>query len=333
MKDQGMRLMQFLQEQEGARPDTNDGFGELISQIGLAGKIIAREVARAGLVGKLGLTGAVNVQNEAVQKLDVFANETFLRILQNSQLVCMVASEEMEKPIPCGQKGAAGKYIVLFDPLDGSSNISVDGTLGSIFSIHLAQDPVHPDPSADILKKGSEQVAAGYLIYGPSTLMIYTSGKRVHGFTLDTSIGEFYLSHEHIQIPFRGNTYSVNHGNYHDWLPEIQAYINHLLKKEPSGGRPYSLRYVGTLVADLHRTLINGGIFLYPGSQNKPEGKLRLLYEVAPMALLIEAAGGKATEGRERILDIRPSELHQRTPVIIGSPQDVEEATEFLRKK
>ena len=333
MRSKGMILSHFILEQQRSTSGVDHEFIALMSQIGLVGKMIAKEVARAGLVDVLGLTGAINVQGEAVQKLDQFANETFIRVFENSGLVCMLASEEMEKPVQLLEKNSRGKYVLLFDPLDGSSNIDVNGTIGSIFSIHLARDPAHPDPSSDILRKGVDQIVAGYLMYGPSTLLVFCSGRGVHEFTLDPRIGEFLLSREEIRIPRRGKTYSVNQGNYQDWMPETQAYIDYLQEKDPKGGRPYSLRYVGTLVADLHRTLLEGGIFLYPASKKNPDGKLRLLYEVAPMAFLVEGAGGKATQGVERILEIQPSSLHQRVPLVIGSPEDVEVAAQFYQGK
>jgi fructose-1,6-bisphosphatase I len=332
MKDEGTTLSQFALKQQG--PSGADyEFSAFLSRIGLVGKIISREIGRAGLADILGLTGTVNVQGEAVKKLDQFANDTFVRVFQESGLVCLLASEELEKPLEFVEKGSGGKYVLLIDPLDGSSNIDVNGTLGSIFSVYLARDPRHPDPSSDILRKGAEQIAAGYVIYGPSTVLVYTSGNGVHGFTLDPEIGEFLLSHQDIRIPPRGKTYSVNQGNYHDWTPETQRYIDYLLEKDPKDGRPYSLRYVGTLVADFHRTLLDGGIFLYPASKKSPEGKLRLLYEAFPMAMVVERAGGKATRGDGRILEIQPSKLHQRVPLMIGSPQDVELASEFLQGK
>ena len=333
MRSKGMILNHFIREEQKSRSGVDHEFIALMSQIGLVGKMIAKEVARAGLVDVLGLTGAINVQGEAVQKLDQFANETFIRVFENSGLVCMLASEEMEKPVQLLEKNSRVKYVLLFDPLDGSSNIDVNGTIGSIFSIHLARDPAHPDPSSDILRKGVDQIVAGYLMYGPSTLLVFCSGRGVHEFTLDPGIGEFLLSREEVRIPRRGKTYSVNQGNYQDWMPETQAYIDYLQEKDPKGGRPYSLRYVGTLVADLHRTLLEGGIFLYPASKKNPDGKLRLLYEVAPMAFLVEGAGGKATQGVERILEIQPSSLHQRVPLVIGSPEDVEVAAQFYQGK
>jgi fructose-1,6-bisphosphatase I len=338
MKDKGVTLAQFILEQQGPSRESYE-FSMLMSQVSLAAKLIVREIGRAGLGDILGLTGTINVQGEAVQKLDQFANDTFVQVLQKSGLVCMVASEELEKPVQFEPttsaqdgRGTPGNYVLLFDPLDGSSNINVNGTLGSIFSVYQAKTPGRPDPVNDILRRGTDQVAAGYVIYGPSTILVYTSGRGVHGFTLDPQLGEFLLSHPDIRIPGRGKTYSVNQGNYHDWMPEAQRYIDYLLEKDPKEGRPYSLRYVGTLVADLHRTLLTGGIFLYPASKKNPEGKLRLLYEASPMAFVMEGAGGKAIRGDERILDIQPSSLHQRVPLITGSPEDVEIATQFIVK-
>lgn len=329
MKDNALTLTQFILEQSvNNQPDYD--FSALMSHIALVAKVIAVQLRRAGLVDILGHTGTLNIQGEVVKKLDEFANTAFIQAFENSGLVCLLASEEMEKPLQLQGRAPGGRYVLLFDPLDGSSNIEVNGTLGTIFSIRLARDPMRPDPSADILRKGTDQFASGYVVYGPSTLLIFSVGRGVHGFTLDPDLGEFILSHPEIRIPKRGKTYSANHGNYRDWVPEAKQYVDYLLEKDPSEGRPYSLRYVGTLVADLHRTLLEGGVFLYPASKKSPEGKLRLLYEVAPMAFLVEAAGGKATRGIDRILDIVPSSLHQRVPLVIGSAEDVDKAMDFF---
>jgi fructose-1,6-bisphosphatase I len=332
MTQKGTSLTQFVLEEQGTA-HRDYGFSLLMSQVALVSKVMSHQIGRAGLADILGSTGTINVQGEVVQKLDQFANDSFVRILGSGGLVCMLASEEMEKPVQFLESGTEGRYVLLYDPLDGSSNIDVDGTLGTIFSIYLAKNPGRPDPTSDILRKGIEQFAAGYVIYGPSTILVYTRGSGVHGFTLDPEMGEFFLSHSDIRIPRRGKTYSVNQGNYHDWLPETQKYIDYLLEKDSKDGRPYSMRYVGTLVADLHRTLLTGGIFLYPASKKSPDGKLRLMYEVSPMAFIVEQAGGKAIRGEERILDVQPSSLHQRVPLIVGSPEDVDIASEFLKGK
>lgn len=330
MGQKGTTLGHYLEAQKGRGGPLDPELISVISLLSLVGKTIAREIRCAGLVDILGFTGDINVQGEAVKKLDRFANDTFVRVFDNSGPVCLLASEEMEKPLRVSKDGGSGKYVLLFDPLDGSSNIDVNGTVGSVFSIFGTHDPSHPDPDSDLLRKGREQVAAGYIIYGPSTLLVLTTGNGVHGFTLEEGYGEFLLSHENIQIPSRGKTYSINQGNYHAWKPGVQQYIGFLQEIDPATGRPYSLRYVGTLVADIHRTLLEGGIFLYPAGQKNSEGKLRLLYEASPMAFVVENSGGAAIRGKEHILDIQPTALHQRVPLIIGSHEDVQKAATFI---
>jgi len=319
-------LSRFIIEQQTAYPEATGEFSVLLTQIGLVGKLIARDLRRAGLIDILGTTGETNVQGEVVKRLDMIANDTFLRVFEHSGLVCVLASEEMEQPIQLPQHWPRGKYMLLFDPLDGSSNTDVNMPLGAIFSILKHDGRGRLPAEAELLRRGTEQVAAGYLLFGSSTMLVFSVGQRVHGFTLDPSIGEYLLSHEDIRIPKKGKVYAANEGNYHRWLPGTQKYVDALKVKDKAAGRPYSARYSGCLVADVHRILLGGGIYLYPGEIDKPEGKLRLLYEANPMAMVVEHAGGKASTGTERILDLEPKALHQRVPLIIGSAEDVEQA-------
>ncbi|CAE6801459.1 class 1 fructose-bisphosphatase [Nitrospira defluvii] len=319
-------LSRFIIEQQTAYPEATGEFSVLLTQIGLVGKLIAHDLRRAGLIDVLGTTGETNVQGEVVKRLDMIANDTFLRVFEHSGLVCVLASEEMEKPIQLPQHWPKGKYMLLFDPLDGSSNTDVNMPLGAIFSILKHDGRGRLPAEAELFRKGTEQVAAGYLLFGSSTMLVFSVGQRVHGFTLDPSIGEYLLSHENIRIPKKGKVYAANEGNYHRWLPGTQKYVDALKVNDKAAGRPYSARYSGCLVADVHRILLGGGIYLYPGEIDKPEGKLRLLYEANPMAMVVEHAGGKASTGTERILDLEPKALHQRVPLIIGSAEDVEQA-------
>lgn len=329
MNTKGITLTRHILLEQRAYPSATGELSTLLAQIGLAVKIIARAVSRAGLVDILGVTGAVNVHGEEVKRLDEYANQTFINVFGHSGLVCTLVSEEMERPKHLEENCSQGKYILFFDPLDGSSNIDVNGTIGTIFSIHHRMNGKAHGTEKEWLRPGSDQVAAGYVIYGPGTMLVYTAGNGVHGFTLDPSIGEFLLSHENIRIPTRGKTYSINEGNYPVWQPHTRSLIDYLKEKDPAAGRPYSSRYVGALVADFHRTLLQGGIFLYPGDTKNPQGKLRLLYEAAPLAFVAEQAGGRAGTGAERILDIHPTGLHERVPLLIGSPEDVALAEEF----
>lgn len=324
-------LSRFIIEQQTAYPEATGEFSVLLTQIGLVGKLIAHDLRRAGLIDVLGTTGETNVQGEVVKRLDMIANDTFLRVFEHSGLVCVLASEEMEKPIQLPQHWPKGKYMLLFDPLDGSSNTDVNMPLGAIFSILKHDGRERLPAEAELFRKGTEQVAAGYLLFGSSTMLVFSVGQRVHGFTLDPSIGEYLLSHENIRIPKKGKVYAANEGNYHRWLPGTQKYVDALKVKDKAAGRPYSARYSGCLVADVHRILLGGGIYLYPGEIDKPEGKLRLLYEANPMAMVVEHAGGKASTGTERILDLEPKALHQRVPLIIGSAEDVEQAEAHIQ--
>lgn len=291
----------------------------LVGALAGAGKIIARGLGRAALAGQLGATGDTNVQGEKVNKLDVWANDVVVRALGETGLVSALVSEEMAEPLR--PANARGRYVVCFDPIDGSSNLDVNGTVGTIFSIRPGVEPT---------QAGTAQAAAGYIMYGPSTLMLLTTGDGVDGFTLDPTLGEFVRSHHRIRIPARGRIYSVNEGNFSKWAPGVQRYIEYLRGADVATGRPYTARYVGSLVADVHRTLLEGGIYLYPADTGKSEGKLRLQYEAAPMGMLAEQAGGKASTGRERIMTIQPAALHQRVPLLIGSTEDVTLGEDFI---
>jgi fructose-1,6-bisphosphatase I len=319
-------------EQERKYPRATGEFSNLLSEITLAAKIIMREVTKAGLVNILGKSGNRNVQGEEVMKLDEFANDVIYKALDHTGHLCIMTSEEDELPRKIPDHYPCGKYVLNYDPLDGSSNIDVNVSIGTIFSIHRRISPGNSHGGQqDCLQPGNRQVAAGYVIYGPSTMFVYTTGQGVHGFTYDPSVGEFLLSHEDIRMPARGQIYSINEGNTGRWDPGVRKYVEHL--KADGDGRPYSARYVGSLVADVHRNLLYGGIFLYPADQKNRRGKLRLLYEAAPLAFIAEQAGGAASDGERRILDLVPESLHQRTPLIIGSAEDVQEAEMFLQGK
>jgi len=324
--ERGTTLTRFILEQERKHPEATGEFTALINDIGIAAKLVAREVSKAGLVDILGLTGKKNVHGEQVQKLDEFANEVFIRSLEFTGHLAAIASEEMEDFCPVPEYFPRGKYILLMDPLDGSSNIDVNISIGTIFCIFKRKSNGNSPSLRDFLQSGNAIVCAGYVIYGSSTMLVYSTGQGVHGFTLDPSIGEFLLSHEYIKIPEKGKIYSINEGNYSIWEDWTKDYVEHVKKSKEK-----SLRYVGTLVADMHRTLLKGGIFLYPGDKKSPSGKLRLLYECFPMAYLVEQAGGVATDGDVRILDKIPVELHERSPLIIGSRLDVEEVIKFKK--
>jgi fructose-1,6-bisphosphatase I len=310
----------ILEEQRRNHPKASGQFSWLLSGITLATKIIADQVRRAGLTDILGAAGRQNIQGEVVQKLDVIANQALLHCLGNRGNVGVLASEENDEPIIVHRDADHGEYVVIFDPLDGSSNIDVNVSVGTIFSI-LRREPGRRDPMVDVLQPGILQVAAGYVVYGSSTMLVYTTGNGVHGFTLDPSIGAYTISHERMTMPSHGNTYSVNEAQA-DSFPEVYRRFLALLRSG-GAGRAYSSRYIGSLVADFHRTLLKGGIFLYPPTDKYPDGKLRLMYEANPIAFLAEQAGGKATNGRGRILEILPTGLHQRTPLIVGSADEV----------
>ncbi len=326
-----LTLSRFIIRSQAEYPGATGEFSSLLSQIGLVGKVIAHDLRRAGLINILGTTGETNVQGETVKKLDEIANETFLRAFQGDGLVCALGSEEMEQMVSLSENWPQGKYMLLFDPLDGSSNTDCNMPLGAIFSVLKYTRTDRPPIEHDLLKKGIEQVAAGYLLFGSSTMLVYTAGHGVHGFTLDPSIGEYLLSHERIQIPARGKVYATNEGNHHKWTPGMQKCIEFFKTPDKATGRPYSGRYSGCLVADVHRILLGGGVYLYPGEVDKPEGKLRLLYEANPLGMVVEQAGGRASTGTMRILDIEPKKLHQRVPLIIGSQDDVEMVEAFIQ--
>jgi fructose-1,6-bisphosphatase I len=311
----------ILEMQRAASAATGDLSG-LLQQIALASKLIHSKVNQAGLADILGLTGERNVQGEEVQKLDDYANATMIRCCEAGGHICCMASEEVEELIQIPDRFATGKYVLMFDPLDGSSNIDINISIGTIFAIHRRVTTGRQGTITDCLQKGTALIAAGYIIYGSSTMFVYATGGGVHGFTLDPSVGEYFLSHPNIQMPKSSKLYSVNDANYTKWEPKLQKYVDGLRQPGPDG-KLRSSRYVGTLVADFHRTLLKGGLFMYPGEVGKPEGKLRLLYECAPMAFLAEQAGGAASDGKGRILDVVPTKLHQRTPIFIGSPDDV----------
>ena len=298
-------------------PSASGDFTGLLNDIALAGKIISREVSRAGLVDILGDTGSTNVQGELVQKLDAYANNTFLRCLGTRGQVCAVVSEENAEPVFVDTGEGSGRYLVLFDPLDGSSNIDANVSVGTIFSIYRRTSPLDRVGLRDVLQPGRNLAAAGYIIYGSSTMFVYTTGHGVHGFTLDPGIGEFLLSHENMQTSFEATLYSVNEGYEPRWSEGVREVVRRLkYGREGSGGM--TARYIGSLVADFHRNLLYGGVFLYPPTPQQPEGKLRLMYEAAPLAWICENASGYASDGRGPILEITPRELHQRTPLYIG---------------
>jgi fructose-1,6-bisphosphatase I len=315
-----------LQQFESFSPQAQD-LSALMSRIALAGKLVARRLSHAGLMeGVLGFTGDVNVQGESVKKMDIYANDVFISVFKQSGLVCRLASEEMEKPYYIPENCPIGRYTLLYDPIDGSSNTDTNLSLGSIFAIRQQEGDDLDGEAKDLLTDGRKQIAAGYILYGPSTMLVYTIGKGVHSFTLDPSLGEFILTEENIQIPAHGSVYSVNEGNFWQWDESIREYIRYVHRTEG-----YTARYSGAMVSDIHRILVQGGVFLYPGILPKPEGKLRLLYESAPLAFVIEQAGGRATTGLVDILDIIPKKLHQRTPLIIGSKKDVAKVESFIQ--
>lgn len=299
----------------------------IMSRIALAAKLISRRLSRAGLMaGALGFTGETNVQGESVKKMDIYANDVFISVFKQSGLVCRLASEEMDKPYYIPENCPIGRYTLLYDPIDGSSNVDINLNVGSIFSLRQQQGEDLDETAADLLQNGDQQIAAGYVLYGPSTTLVYSLGKGVHSFILDPSLGEFILAEENITIPQHGSIYSVNEGNYWQWDESIREYIRYVHRHDG-----YTSRYSGALVGDFHRILLQGGVFLYPGTVKKSEGKLRLLYESAPLAFLAEQAGGRASTGKERLLSFVPEKLHQRTPLVIGSQEDVELVESFIK--
>ncbi|MEZ6197241.1 MAG: class 1 fructose-bisphosphatase [Planctomycetota bacterium] len=324
-------LQEHVMMQQRHHPTATGEFTWLMSGITKAARFIAAKVRRAGLVDILGEFGTTNVQGETVQKLDIFANDVLIKSLTYRGNVGILASEENDEPVVLHESGAQGRYVVLFDPLDGSSNIDVNISVGTIFSILRRQDASfgQVDSLADVLQPGLKQVAAGYVIYGSSTVFVYTTGHGVHLFTLDPTTGAFILHRENLRMPDSGSIYSVNEANVGSFAPGVRAYLDHL---KASQDPAYTSRYVGSFVADFHRTLLKGGIFMYPATAKSPSGKLRLMYEANPMALLAREAGGLATDGSADVLDIVPTSLHQRTPLYIGSRRQVEEVKEFLAR-
>ena len=327
-------LGQFIIEKQADFPYAKGELSRLLRDIGIASKIVNREVNKAGLVDILGDFGSTNVQGEDQKKLDVFANTQFIAALTSGGECCIVASEEEDEFVAIDSPVSKNaKYIVCIDPLDGSSNIDCNVAVGTIFSIFRRKSTEGKATLEDVLQKGTEQVAAGYVIYGSSTMLVYTTGKGVNGFTLDPSIGEFCLSHPDMKIPEDGKIYSINEGNYVHFPDGVKKYLKYAQVEDKSSNRPYTSRYIGSMVADIHRNLIKGGIYMYPTTSGSPNGKLRLMYECNPMAFIIEQAGGVASDGFRRIMEIEPTELHQRTAVYIGSRKMVEMVESLLAEQ
>ena len=333
MANKNQTLGEFIIENQGDFKYSSGELSRLLNSIRLAGKVVNHEVNKAGLVDITGAAGDTNIQGEDQQKLDVYANDVFIQTITNRNIVCGIASEEEDDFIVINSQDEQhqNKYVVLMDPLDGSSNIDVNVSVGTIFSVFRRVTPVGtPVQQEDFLQSGDKQVAAGYIVYGTSTMLVYTTGNGVNGFTLNPALGSWYLSHPNMQFPENGQIYSVNEGNYLDFPEGIKKYIKYCQAEE--GDRPYTSRYIGSLVSDLHRNMIKGGIYMYPKSTKNPTGKLRLLYECSPMAFLAEQANGYASDGFNRIMEIEPSELHQRVPFICGSKNMVKKAEEFMKK-
>ncbi|MFC1237142.1 class 1 fructose-bisphosphatase [Vibrio sp. F74] len=325
-------LGEFIVEKQSDFPHASGELSSLLASIRLAAKIVNREINKAGLVDITGSVGAENIQGEEQQKLDLYANEKFKAALEARDQVCGVASEEEDETVAFNKElNKNAKYVLLMDPLDGSSNIDVNVSVGTIFSIYRRVSPVGTPPTQeDFLQPGDKQVAAGYVIYGSSTMLVYTTGNGVHGFTYDPSIGSFCLSHESLITPETGSIYSINEGNYIRFPQGVKKYIKYCQESVPEENRPYTSRYIGSLVADFHRNLLKGGIYLYPSTESHPNGKLRLLYECNPMAFIIEQAGGIASDGKNRIMELKPTELHQRVPFFVGSKAMVNKVEQFI---
>jgi fructose-1,6-bisphosphatase I len=328
-----LTLDEFTIQQLRDFPQATGELSSLLRDIGLAAKRVNVEVNKAGLVDILGDAGTMNVQGEEVKKLDIYANNQFMGVLQHGISCAGIASEELDDVVIFDDEiSNNSKYVVLMDPLDGSGNIDVNVSIGTIFGVYRRISPVgQPVTKEDFLQPGNRQVAAGYVIYGSSTMLVYATKRGVNGFTLDPSIGEFTLSNADIKCPPSGKIYSVNHGNFFQYDEGVRNYINICQKKTKADGGPYTQRYIGSMVADVHRNLLKGGIFMYPGTTDKPKGKLRLLYECNPFAFIVEKAGGRATNGKERILDLQPTELHQRTPLFIGSNDMMDELESYYK--
>ena len=328
---QFMTLGRHIFEEQSKYEGATGELSKLLHDLSLAAKIISLEVNKAGLVDIIGFTGDNNVHGEQVKKLDMLAHDMLIKAMDHGGHLCVMASEEEEDIIQIPQKFNIGKYVLLFDPLDGSSNIDANISIGTIFSIYRRVSPGDgPGKMEDCLQPGINQVAAGYVVYGSSTMLVYTAGSGVHGFTLDPAFGEFLLSHSNIQTPKKSKIYSINEGNYLYWHPGLKKYIKYLQEEDKSTNRPFSSRYIGSMVADIHRNLLYGGIFMYPADSRNPKGKLRLQYECNPMAFIVEQAGGRASNGKQRILEVQPEKLHERSPIFIGSEEDVKTVEKFM---
>jgi len=333
-KTKFMTLERHILMGERMHPEATGELSALLSDLALAAKVISLEVNKTGLVDILGFAGSKNIHGDEVKKLDIYAHDMLIKAMDHGGHLCVMASEEEEDIIHIPKHHKIGKYVLLFDPLDGSSNIDANVSIGTIFSIYRRITPDGlPGSLEDCLQMGYRQVAAGYIVYGSSTIFVYTAGHGVHGFTLDPAVGEFLLSHDNIKIPSKRNIYSVNEGNYCLWDKRLRDYIDYIHQYDPETSRPYSARYIGSMVADVHRTLLYGGIFMYPADKKNPNGKLRLMYECNPMAMIIEEAGGKAIDGKKRILEIQPTSLHQKSPLFIGSWDEVSLVEKFLNQK
>ena len=326
-------LEQFIIDRQKQFKHSTGAFSRLLRDLGLAAKIISSNIRRAGILDVLGETGVVNVQDEEQKKLDLIAHQEIVRALRRGGECCLIGSEEQAETIPVNRnRETRERYAVFFDPLDGSSNTDVNASVGTIFSVYMLPEDWSPDQLLEAsLQPGAEQVAAGYVAYGSSTVLVYTTGSGVNGFTLDPSIGEFLLSHPDLEIPDEPNLYSVNEADVEDFAPELRDFLAWLKQKDPETGRRVRSRYIGSFVSDFHRNLLSGGLYMYPATADYPDGKLRLMYEANPMAFLVEQAGGRASDGRRRILDLEPTSLHQRTPLFIGSASVVEAAEAFLQ--
>ncbi|GAB4323699.1 MAG: class 1 fructose-bisphosphatase [Bacteroidales bacterium] len=325
-------LIEFINEKQADFPYATGELSRLLNDIGIAAKYVSREVNKAGLADILGYEGTMNVQGEDQKKLDLYAHREFVKALKNGGQCCAVVSEEVEGIVTFdNEMSDKAKYVVALDPLDGSSNIEVNVSIGTVFSIWRRKTkPGKPGSLEDFLQRGADMVAAGYVIYGSSTMLVYSTGAGVNGFTLDPSVGLFLLSHPEMKIPEGGNIYSINEANYIYFPEGVKEYIRYCQEDDPSTNRPYTTRYIGSLVSDFHRNLIRGGIYMYPGNRKMRQGKLRLLYECFPVAYLAEQAGGKASDGFRRILDIEPTDIHQRSPLFIGTKHMVEKAEYFM---
>ena len=333
MAQSSVTLSEHLAKLDGVVPDHARGVATVVGRLGRVAAVIAKELAHAALRDRLGYLGGTNVSGDQVKKLDVWGHDTVEAAMRATGACAALISEEAKEPIEMAVDGA-NPLVVCCDPVDGSSNLDVNGTVGTIFSLRPTGGRTPAGPAS--LGPGTEQVAAGYVMYGPATTLVYTAGRGTHGFTLEQETGEFLLTHPDIKIPSRGKTYGINEGNLHSWHPGQRAYVEFLRTSDKASGRPYSLRYSGAMVADVHRTLLDGGIFMYPSDLTdpaKPKPKLRLLYEVAPMAMLCEQAGGRASTGTGRVMEVRATEYHQRTAILIGSPDDVAMAEEFYRRQ